>query len=220
MNCIRKTIIFIVEGPSEETALALPLGNHFSSDSLRFTIVHGDLTSEKQTTAANVISRIHQLVKREMSLYGLKPKDLKTIVHLIDTDGVFIENSAVKKTVYSESCILTPNPDSIIDRNKSKSSVVNRLIRCHEIGNVPYTPLFMSCNLDHVIGYDANASTQMKVSYAEAFQLKYAEDPAGFINFVREALPPADDIRQSWQFIQKRHNSLKRFSNLALFLDN
>ena len=45
MAATKKVILFIVEGPTEETALGSVLERCFDSDRVRFDVIHGDITS-------------------------------------------------------------------------------------------------------------------------------------------------------------------------------
>lgn len=46
MATAKQVMIFIVEGPTEETALAQILSRIFSTSQIKFEIVHGDITIE------------------------------------------------------------------------------------------------------------------------------------------------------------------------------
>ena len=224
MSQKRKTIIFIVEGASEQVALELSLSEFFQNHDIRFHIVHGDITTEKNTSSANIITRINAVIEKEMKLYGLKRKDIAAIIHLVDTDGVFISDnnvieSCTNSVIYESECIKTREAAKIINRNNSKSSVLRRLIRCYEVNKIPYRIFYMSCNLDHVIADNQNATDDEKESYSTEFSFRYSDNLSGFLEFFQSVMPEAFTYKESWEFIQTDNNSLKRYSNLSILFE-
>ena len=57
VNLKKKVIIFIVEGPSDKAALGTIFQNYFSTDEVRFLVIHGDITTEPHVSRDNIISR-------------------------------------------------------------------------------------------------------------------------------------------------------------------
>ena len=221
MNAHRPTIIFIVEGASEQVALELSVSAYFAESNVRFHIVHGDITSDRYSSPSNIVARIAAMVRLEMRKYGLRKNDILAILHLTDTDGAFIDEGLVKQSederiTYLGNSIEAMDPDAIIRRNRSKRAILLRLMRCFSIAGMPYRAFYMSCNLDHVIGSDPNASGAMKQIHSERFRKEYREDQAGFLRFFSSVMPPVEDYRSSWDFIQHGCNSLQRYSNLWL----
>ena len=220
----RKTIIIIVEGASEQVALELSLSEFFQSNYIRFHIVHGDITTGKNISAANIINKINSLIESERKIYGLKRKDIVAIIHLVDTDGAFIDDckiieSNTDSTIYENNCIKTDSAEKIMRRNRDKRSVLFRLIRCYEINKTPYRIFYMSCNLDHVIGNNQNATNDEKETYSSDFRAKYSDDLSGFLDFFKSVLPDVSTYKESWEFIQKENNSLKRYSNMSFLFE-
>lgn len=219
MSKVRKTVFFIVEGSSEQVALAAPLSTCFADSDVRFHVVHGDVTSDWHSTPTNIITRLHEMVRNEMAIYHLKKGDVLAVFHLVDTDGVYVSDEVVQygevsSASYLDDAILTRNPAALRNRNSQKRGILARLIRCHEIGGMPYRVYFMSCNLDHVIGGERNASLRQKESFAESFAFMYADDKEAFISFLKAAHPPVISYKDSWEFIGTDLNSLARYSNL------
>ena len=58
----KKVVAVIVEGSSDESAIGSILKEYFSSEEVQFAVVHGDITSDDNTTVDNVISKICILV--------------------------------------------------------------------------------------------------------------------------------------------------------------
>ncbi len=58
----KKVIAFIVEGSSEEAALGTIMKEHFSSNEVRFVVVHGDITLSDYVSHNNIVKKsMHRL---------------------------------------------------------------------------------------------------------------------------------------------------------------
>ena len=97
----KKVVLFLVEGPSDETAIRGPVNLLIqSSDSASF---HGDVTTAQieYPTFYRIKDSIRDTVKTFVEDYlrdtnpGYKAKDIHCIVHIMDTDGAFIDDSMV-----------------------------------------------------------------------------------------------------------------------------
>ena len=219
MKTSRKTVLCIVEGITDQVALGASLAAFFFNDDVRFHIVHGDITTTVGVNSRNIITKIASFAKGEMALYNLRPKDIKQIIHIVDMDGAFINDDCIQQgdsdaVRYLPDAIITVNPDSIRKRNLLKRDNILRLIRCRMIMDIPYSIYFMACNLDHVICDNPNATRKEKIEAASRFEMKYAENLSGFIEFFISQLPSELTYAESWNFIQKDCNSLGRYSNL------
>ena len=95
MGKTKKVILFIVEGITDKTALGTVLDAILSNEKIHFAITEGDITTKDDVNASNVIRRINEIVKFTQERYHFKASDLLEVVHLIDTDGAFIPNTAV-----------------------------------------------------------------------------------------------------------------------------
>lgn len=64
----KRVCLFIVEGKSDEMALAVPLRNifkrHQGTQDIQFEITHGDITSKKGITQDKVIAAVGECGKR------------------------------------------------------------------------------------------------------------------------------------------------------------
>ena len=85
----KKVVAVIVEGSSDESAIGSILKEYFSSEEVQFAVVHGDITSDDNTTVDNVISKICILVDGIRKKYGYEWKHFTKIIHIADTDGAF-----------------------------------------------------------------------------------------------------------------------------------
>ena len=60
----KKVVAVIVEGPSDENAIGGILKEFFSSKEVQFAVVHGDITSDYDTTVEKVVSKNHCFNRR------------------------------------------------------------------------------------------------------------------------------------------------------------
>lgn len=143
----KKVMLFIVEGPTDETSLSTVLNRIFSSSTVKFQVVHGDVLTRDFTSSDKIVAAVWDQVKAFMGeIY--KKSDICRIVHLTDMDGVFVPDNAVVEDNmmadgapphYTETQIQTPNRVGILDRNKRKRKNVDRLSACPRIAGIPYS---------------------------------------------------------------------------------
>ena len=85
----KKVMLFIVEGPTDEASLSTVLNRIFSSSTVKFQVVHGDILTRDFTSADKIVAAVWEQVKEFMgSIY--RKSDICRIVHLPDMDGVHI----------------------------------------------------------------------------------------------------------------------------------
>ena len=202
-------MLFIVEGPTDETSLSTVLNRIFSSATVKFQVIHGDILTRDFTSSDKIVAAVWEQVKEFMgSIY--RKSDICRIVHLTDMDGVFIPDDAVVENdtvetdtppYYTETQIQTPNRAGILDRNQRKRNNIDRLSACPKVAGIPYS-----------MDWEKNRC-------AEEFDLKYGDDPDGFTLFMKESsFSVCDDYRSSWAFIKTELHSLERYSNFGIEL--
>lgn len=206
----KKIMLFIVEEPTDETSLSTVLSRIFSSDTVHFQVVHGDVLTRDFVAPDKIVAAVNEQVKLfRGSVY--KPGDFCKIVHLADTDGAFIPESAVVKEAlegkqypfYTDTQILAPEPENILDRNVRKSRNIARLSSIGKIGGIPYSFYYFSCNLDHVLHGRNNLSEAEKIVCSRAFDLRYADAPDAFIRFMKdESFAVRGTYQETWAFIK------------------
>lgn len=222
----RKKILFvIVEGPSDETALGVLFNRLFDRNSVYVHIWHGDVTSDMKSAPSNIVSKVGNAVKSYANSHHYGKKDFSEIIHIIDTDGVFIpedhviEDLSLTGHLYSEASILTPYRERILERNRLKKSNIERLLSCKAIWSIPYSLYYMSSNLEHVLYDVLNCTDEEKENYAYQFAKKYQNDIVGFLHYIAESdFSVMDGYKESWMFIQQKLHSLERHTNLGLKL--
>lgn len=229
----RKIILFIVEGSTDEEALSYCTSRFFHSvkNEVVFEVVRGDLTSKKGVSPKNVTETVVSLVKGVLSQKRWMPKDLRAIYQITDTDGVFVSDTMVvedleaQDIIYTEDHIRYKNREVVLSRNQRKASNLRILYKKRKITlnkvEIPYRILYMSSCLEHVTANKLNCSIEEKVELAESFLEKFDEDVTGFVNFFRNSdFSVKLDYSDSWDFIQKDCNSLKRHTNFGMLFED
>ena len=96
-----KIILFIVEGITEEISFAQILSKlskrkNLRGEIIRFSLVNGDITvSDKKSKG--IKAEIGKLIKTYIVNNHINRSDIKSIVHLIDTDGAYINSKNIIK---------------------------------------------------------------------------------------------------------------------------
>lgn len=223
----KKVILFIVEGITDQTALGNVLTRLLNSDTVRFAMTDGDITTNKDVNPGNVVNRINAIVKGALQKYAFKPSDLNSIVHLIDTDGAFIPDASVVEKLdathieYTENTIQTPHLDSILKRNTQKKGLVGLLRGKSEISKKPYKMFYFSRNMEHSLHNESRElTTEEKMVLAEQFDDSYADRPQEFVEYLRSGgFAAPGNYEDSWKFINEGTHSLERWSNFHVFFD-
>ena len=221
----KKVVLFIVEGPTDEDAFSSVMKKLHARQQVVFLVIHGDITADRDVNARNALTAVNQKIKELMRKYGLHRTDLLKIIHLVDMDGAYVPEAAIRygdtdKLVYGLDEICAPKGNRIAERNRNKASVMNRLCTSHEIASVPYGLYYLSRNMEHVLFDDMDdLLDEQKMEYADAFADRYGEDPMGFVSFMsKSAFAVPGSYRETWLFIKEGTNSLHRWSNLHLAL--
>ena len=125
-----------------------------------FIVTNGDVTAEKGISEKNIQKRLNDILLRFRQGGGpfgnIKVHEIQRIIHVVDMDGVFIPDEAIRREDdcafrYEDDGIVTSNVDGAIGRNHRKSQILRKLITVEQIGNVPYSVYFVSCNMDHFL---------------------------------------------------------------------
>ena len=228
MKKSKKIVLFIVEGITDETSLSLILSKLIGNEVVHFHVINQDITSEFNSNPQNIIKRIDGEVRKYLyQNNGLKRTDIKEIIHIVDTDGAFInekfilEEANCTKTFYTEEVIKTNKKDLIISRNKKKSGVLNKLYQTNHIGKIPYKVYFFSCNLEHVLHDSQNTHRHNKSLFSYNFVDEYVGREEQFIDFLSSNFfTVRGEYSDTWRFIKKDLNSLNRYCNFHLFFKN
>ncbi len=225
MMATKKVVFVIVEGPSDADALGVLLEKIYDKKSVYVYITHGDVTTEKDTNTTNILKKITDTVKGYAKSNHFTYVHFQEVVHIVDTDGAYIPEGAVKEDpeakepYYTLSNIFTDHVQGIKARNRQKQECLNKLMITDKIWNIPYQVYYMSCNLDHVLHNKQNSSDEEKEADSLAFVKKYREDIDGFTRFILEsdfAVPGT--YPESWKYIKEDLRSLERHTNFGICL--
>ena len=219
----KKAMIFILEGPSDDTSLTGSLKYIFASSRIEPLIMHGDITSDRNVTNRNIIKKLHEEIKAFCNKNFLTKGNILRIVHIIDTDGAFIpdeliqEDTDCRQIVYSENSIRCISKKNLIRRNHIKQQNLQKLLDTHNIGGLSYSVYYMSSNLEHVLHNRINLTDEEKEELSYEFAEICAEKPKYFIQLMTSQTVFIDgSYRESWDFIKSGKHSLERHSNLVL----
>ena len=125
-------------------------------DLMQFVVVHGDITLKDYVSADNIIKKIKGQIEAVKNKYPYQWGDFIRIVHIVDMDGVYIPDEAVRAADveavrYFEDHIEAKNVLEIRARNKRKGEILYKLRTTGKIRGIPYQIYFNSCNLEHVL---------------------------------------------------------------------
>lgn len=231
----KQIVLFIVEGESDKHSFENILNHLVSSDVVKFKVIKGDITvkSNKYTVTKKIKKKIEEFLNEPKNKY-LTVKDICKIVHLVDLDGAFIDNSKIVKhekenKYYKDGQYFVPNIENIIQRNKNKKEVIIKLkdtsfipypSSCNaNTSIVPYEIYYFSCNLEHVLHNDPNVeSFKRKKELSESFAEDYLGQEREFLKFIKNPLFAAQvNYQESWEEAIKQENALVRSTNFNLF---
>lgn len=224
----KKIILMIVEGPTDEDALAIVISKLIKDYGIEFKVLHTDITADENITVKYIDSAIKNAVEEYLKKNPFIEKgDILKVVQIIDTDGAFVASNQVRqsdngKTEYFETHISAKNKDRLIRRNISKRTIVHHLAGLKNLpDSYPYEIYYFSRNMEHVLH---NLSEELSDAEKEelAFQTAthYQKNPQEFLQFIKEDnLCVPGTYEKTWIFIMKPGNSLLRYCNLALFFE-
>ncbi|WP_288876459.1 hypothetical protein [uncultured Fusobacterium sp.] len=222
----RKVVLILVEGASDKTALGL-IEKFYRSRNLKVYITNGDITSNGITTVTNCTNILKEIVREFREDKKLEKEDISEIIHIIDTDGAFIPDDCIEVDkilsdfYYTLDCIKANSKRKVKIRNDRKIEIIKKLLETEEIDKtIKYRMFYMSCNLDHVLYNEINLETEEKRPKAFEFRRVFNNDKNGFVAFFNSSECKANgDYRTTWNFIQQGKNSLKRYNNWWIFLN-
>lgn len=112
-----KVLLFIVEGQSDEAALAPALEQIISTKKVKFKVMRADITADYASSVVNIEERIKN--KAVKTFLKENPQftsnDICEIVHIVDIDGAFIPNDKVEQADVEQ---MQYGEDRIICRDK------------------------------------------------------------------------------------------------------
>ena len=218
-------MLVIVEGPSDADSLELYFSKFFDSNTVHMKIMYGDITSKRGINQSNIKARLGNEIKVYAENNHFKAADVQQIIHLVDMDGAFVDDSVIiedetkDKFVYTLESVIVPNRQVAIERNEQKRENLEALSSRTSVmwNSIPYKIYYMSCNLDHVLHDKPNATDEEKKANSLAFTERYYDDINVFVKFISEStFSQCTDYKESWDYIKQDKHSLERNSNLGL----
>lgn len=223
----KKIVLVIVEGPSDEVALGMALSQVYDKDFIYVHIMHGDITARRGVSSKNIVAKLGNEVTAYAKSQHYKASDFKQIIHIVDTDGAYIPDDNIMEKEnyldirYENDGIYTNNKASVMTRNQQKRDNLYRLRSCGIIWTIPYSLYYMSCNLDHVLYNKQNSTDKDKENDAYVFAKKYKGKVESFKEFIcKSPFSVTGDYKGSWDYIEKDLNSVNRYTNLCICIEN
>lgn len=227
----KKIILFIVEGLSDESALAPIISKLLTKNNkVRFHVMHFDLSSttdisyQSDNMKIRIKKAIDQFIKKNSPI---KKSDILKVVFITDTDGCFVDEEFIKYDenakgfVYKEDGIYANKIENVIKRNQLKANNLNAICSIDKVyNNIDFEAYYFSTNLEHVLHNEQNADDdfkeEMSFNFADRFIDNHEEEK--FIEFISDPLiAPQTEYSTSWKFIKESNNSLKRYTNFNVF---
>lgn len=184
----KKIILLLVEGPTDEDALALVFSNLVNDHDIEFEVLHTDITADEAMTVKYIENRIEDEINYYLKKNPfIEREDILKVVQIIDTDGAFIPSAMIQqsetgKTEYFEMYIAAKNKDRLIRRNISKRKIVYYLAKAECIAGFPYEIYFFSRSMEHVLhGIPKDLSDDEKEDLAFEIADRYSDGPMEFL---------------------------------------
>ena len=227
----KKVIIIIVEGPSDEALLGEHLKQKYKNQLIKFDVKHGDIFFNPETNRESIKNTIGNNIKSIIQKQKYKKSDILAIMHILDTDGCFIDEGHIEikknqqsKTLYNSDSISVDcekQKKYILGRNKIRSVSIKTMNSIDRVvGKQYYYQLFyFSRTMEHVIFNEANPQTETKCSDIEKFVSSLT---ISLEDYLSKYLPTfttntySDKYKESWVFIEQETKSLKRYTNVPL----
>lgn len=229
MAKMKKVVLLIVEGFSEEALLFERLHEMFNSFNIHFEVQRGDILFIKDNRR-NIKATVGNVVNKTLQKRKFKKSDILAVLHIVDTDGCFITNNHVvvnneqkKNTVYSDNKISVKNEGQkcfIEGRNVQRSRNINIMSTTAFVSkSIPYYMYYFSIHLEHVLFNERHPEKDDKTHNVEKF-LEKLETPIE--KYLKNYLPQMnsslleDQYIQSWQIVKQDLMSLSRLTNVPL----
>lgn len=228
----KKFILFIVEGYNDKTELEAILHTPRFTPYLEHYEPYilpkgGDITAETGAAAKNIQKKLNEILlyfrNNGVPFRNIKVQDIQEVVQIVDLDGAFIPRENIVRGPYSyfyyeDEAIKTSNVDGAIGRNKRKAEILRKLTEVQQVGNVPYSVYFASCNMDHLLFNRRNPPPAAKKSRAFEFKIACDKNPECLLESIfKRGIMAEGSYAQSWVDIQAGTESLKRRTNINLF---
>lgn len=235
-NKQKKVILLLVEGESEQILLYDRLRRKYHQHDIRFRIERGDIFGNLRHQKRDIKAAVSELVRQFLHRYRLKESDVLAVIHIMDTDGCFIDDRAViidepqgqgRRTFYTDKHILVLDEDqrkSIVRRNELKSINAKIMIANSYVmrSHIPYQLYFFSRALEHVLFDKANPRSENKLHKVEQFVDQLREPLEEYLEQylkLRDRANMNQIYEESWHYVMQGNHSLQRGTNVSLMFD-
>ena len=143
MTPIRKILLVIVEGATDERSIALALKRAYRKNDIYFFVYRSDMTTELGYGIADVVKEIQRCVRRFLSEFPyFKPENISAVIQITDTDGAYIPDDCVVQgengnNTYELDRIVAGVREHILERNRQKSTILTALSKRKTIPSEP-----------------------------------------------------------------------------------
>lgn len=208
---------------------------------------NGDITSRNGVTPDNVLPMllkmfIHPELKKHPAYEY--PASVHEVIHLVDIDGVYIDDERIVNASPEDSrelpyyddqnhLIVVKDRDAIIMRNARKRDNLAKLVEtkrlritmekgANEAKEKPYRVFFFSSNLDHVLFGKANNESYNKVRDARGFGNDFFGEPLKLASyFMNHPNATAEKTYlESWKALSENGCSLEACTNINLLVED
>lgn len=229
----KKFILLLVEGKNDEREINAILHSscfeqYRDKYQIEFLTKGGDVTATSGVSAKNIQQKLNDILlyfrRNGVPFNNIKVSEIQEFVQIVDMDGAFIDPSHIIRGssnafYYTEDSIVTSNVDGAIGRNRKKAEILQKLSEIQQIGNVPYSVYYASCNMDHVLFDKRTSAPNEKTACAFRFIERCSLDPSILEDSIfKQGIMSEGTYEESWTYIQQECNSLNRHTNINLFL--
>ena len=124
----KKIVLLIVEGITEDIALRGVLSEIFNDNRIEFCLVRTDITTREDIRPNNIKKELGNIVKNFLGK-TFRETDLQEVIHLVDTDGVYIPEANIEEDVTLNSFVYSTD--------KIKAKDINKVVERKEAQIVP-----------------------------------------------------------------------------------
>ncbi len=223
-----KILFVICEGDSDDITLHRSLKNYFNNyiKNIIVEVTSGDLAYKDNINENNCIKSIEKIIDQHKKKNFLFCTDYIAIVHIIDTDGAFIddksiiEDSSLYANKFCDNKLFTNNKEYFSKRFEKKRLIYKKLFETNIICGIKYYKFYFSRNLEHALYGIENATLEQKIKLSNLFDKQYKLDALGFEKILRKTMNDIpNDYKESWNYIFSDSNSIKQCSNISIIFD-
>lgn len=131
----KKVVMILLEGPSDATALGAYFKDFFSNDKVVTNILYTDITSQHGVYPDTIKAKVGRHISNELRRLKLTKSDLISVIHVVDLDGAFIPDTAIKLDetkdtfIYEDDGIHYKDVNAVVNRNTQKKQNVETLYK-------------------------------------------------------------------------------------------